>query len=51
MKMRFLIKKIMLVIGSLCYVTNCTKPEIAFVVKLLSRVTSKHGTNYQLAIE
>ena len=39
------------IIGSLRYATNCTRPEIAYVVGVLSRFTSKPSKNHWLAIE
>ena len=52
MMMRFLIKKdYASIIGSLCYATNCTRPDITYVVEVLSRFTSKPSKDHWLAIE
>ena len=52
MMMRFLIKKdYASIIGSLHYATNCTRPDIAYVVGMLSRFTSKASKDHWLAIE
>ena len=39
------------IIGSLCYVTDCTRPNIAYAVGALSRFTSKPSRDHWLAIE
>ena len=39
------------IIGSLRYATDCTKPDIAYVVEMLSRFTSKPSKDHWLAIE
>ena len=52
MMMRFLIKMIIpSIIGSLRYVTNCTRPDIAYAVGVLSKFTSKPSKDHWLAIE
>ena len=38
------------VIGSLMYVMNCTRPDIAYAVSKLSRYTSNPGPNHWKAI-
>ena len=45
MMMRFLI------IGGLRYATDCTRPDIAYAVGVLSRFTSKPSKDHWLAIE
>ena len=39
------------IIGSLHYATDCTRPDIAYSVGVLSRFTSKFSKNHWLAIE
>ena len=39
------------IIGNLHYVTNCTGPDIAYAVRVLSRFTSKPSKDHWLAIE
>ena len=39
------------IIDSLSYATNCTKPDIAYAVEVLSRFTSKPSRDHWLAIE
>ena len=39
------------IIGSLRYATDCTKPDIAYAVGVLSRFTSKPSEDHWLAIE
>ena len=39
------------IIGSLRYVTGCTRPDIAYAVGVLSRFTSKPSKDHWLAIE
>ena len=39
------------IIGSLCYATDCTRPDIAYAVGVLSRFTSKPSKNHWLAIK
>ena len=39
------------IIGSLCYVTDCTRPDIAYIVGVLGRFTSKPSRDHQLVIE
>ena len=39
------------IIGSLHYVTDCTRPDIAYAVGVLSRFTSKPSKDHRLAIE
>ena len=39
------------IIGSLCYATNCTRHDIAYVVGVLSRFTSKPSKDHWVAIE
>ena len=39
------------IIGSLRYATNCTRPDIAYAVGVLSRFTSKPSKDHWLAIE
>ena len=39
------------IIGSLCYATNCTRPDITYAVGVLSRFTSKPSRDHWLAIE
>ena len=39
------------IIGSLCYATDYTRPDIAYVVRVLSRFTSKPSRDHRLAIE
>ena len=39
------------IIGSLRYATVCSRPDIAYVVGLLSRFTSKPSKDHWLAIE
>ena len=39
------------IIGSLRYATNCTRPDIAYVVGVLSRFTSKPSRDHWQAIE
>ena len=34
------------IIGSLMYVMNCTRPDIAYVVNKLSRLTSNPGNDH-----
>ena len=42
---------ILSIIGSLRYVTNCTRPDIAYAVGVLSKFTSKPSKDHWLAIE
>ena len=52
MMMRFLIKKdYASIIGSLCYATNCTRPDIAYAIGVLSRFTSEPSKDHWLAIK
>ena len=39
------------IIGSLCYATDCTRPDIAYAGGVLSRFTGKPSKDYWLAIE
>ena len=39
------------IIGSLRYATDCTRPDIAYAVGVLSRFTNKPSRDYWLAIE
>ena len=39
------------IIGNLHYATNCTRPDIAYVVGVLSRFTSKPSKDHWLAIK
>jgi hypothetical protein len=39
------------IIGSLCYATNCTRPDIAYAVGVISRFTSKPSRDHWHAIE
>lgn len=39
------------IIGSLCYATDCTRPDIAYAMGVLSRFTSKPSSDHWLAIE
>ena len=39
------------IIGSLCYVTNYTRSDIAYVVGVISKFTSKPSRDHWLAIE
>ena len=39
------------IIGSLRYATDCTRPNIAYAVGVLSRFTSKPSKDHWLAIE
>ena len=39
------------IIGSLCYAIDCTRPDIAYVVGVLNRFTSKPSRDHWLAIE
>ena len=39
------------IIGSLRYATDCTRPDIAYAVGVLSRFTSKPSKDHWLAIE
>ena len=39
------------IIGSLRYATNCTRPNIAYAIGVLSRFTSKPNRDHWLAIE
>ena len=39
------------IIGSLRYATDCTRPDIAYAVGVLSRFTSKPSRDHWLAIE
>ena len=39
------------IIGSLRYATDCTRPDIAYVVGVLSRFTSKPSKDHWLVIE
>ena len=39
------------IIGSLHYATNCTRPDIACAIGVLSRFTSKPSKDHCLAIE
>ena len=39
------------IIGSLCYAIDCTRPDIAYAVEVLSKFTSKPSKNHWLAIE
>ena len=39
------------IIGSLRYATDCTRPDIAYVVGVLSRFTSKPSKDHWLAIK
>ena len=38
-------------IDSLRYATDCTRPDIAYAVAVLSRFTSKQGIDHWLAME
>ena len=38
-------------IGSLRYATDCTRPDIAYAVGVLSRFTSKPSRDHWLAME
>ena len=38
-------------IGSLRYATDCTRPNIAYAVRVLSRFTSKPSQDHWLAME
>ena len=50
--MRSLIKKdYASIIGSLRYVTDCTRPDIAYAVGVLSTVSSKPSRDHWLTIE
>ena len=39
------------IIDSLRYATNCTRPNIAYAIGVLSRFTSKHSKDHWLSIE
>ena len=39
------------IIGRLRYATNCTKPDITYAVRVLSRFTSKPSKDHWLAIK
>ena len=39
------------IIGSLHYATDCTRPNIAYAVRVLSRFTSKLSRDHWLSIE
>ena len=39
------------IIGSLRYAINCTRPNIAYAIGVLSRFTSKPSRDYRQAIE
>ena len=39
------------IIGSMCYATDCTRPDITYAIGVLSRFTSKPSKDHWLAIE